>query len=342
MTRRARLCLALLVGLAGPARPSPAAADPARPIVAIVGRPDDAFVRTVSAELESLGWSSVIVDQESQPPSRAALENAARGAKAIAAIRGVPSEGGVEIWIADRVTGKTVLRQVDAEEGRAGAGTALALRAVELLRASLLETSMRSRPRGEVPPPDEGPSPEDPGRDPVESPPRLRVALGAGPLATPGIGPAAALDVGLAVMPLEHLGIVGFMSVPLSSANLSSPLGTADVTAMPFGGGARLAPRARDATWSPMLEAGVMGAWIKTGGTPTTAGYSGFSVSTVLAGAYGKAGVAVAVTPALRLRLDVLVGGFARRVSIRFAGSELLRWGEPIVLPTLGFDVGVL
>ncbi len=62
-----------------------------------------------------------------------------------------PSERGVEIWIADRVTGKTVLREMADDGGTPDRDAALALRAVELLRASLLEVGLPAPPPGEVP-----------------------------------------------------------------------------------------------------------------------------------------------------------------------------------------------
>ena len=51
--------------------------------------------------------------------------------------------GSAELWVIDRVTGKTVVRRVNAAAGDpARAAEILAVRAVELLRASFLELAI--------------------------------------------------------------------------------------------------------------------------------------------------------------------------------------------------------
>src|SRR5213076_3177767 len=56
-----------------------------------------------------------------------------------------PSQPGAEIWLLDRVTGKLVIRRI-GPAGGAGDAADIALRAVELLRGSLLEIAIE-RPR---------------------------------------------------------------------------------------------------------------------------------------------------------------------------------------------------
>src|SRR5262249_41204308 len=108
--------------------------------------------------LEALGFQVVEMPVPSEAPAREALEAAARAAGAVAAVRLVPSptDGGIEVWIVDRVTGKTVLREVVAPDVSAGGAAArastLAVRVVELLRASLLEMDAPHPSRGELPP----------------------------------------------------------------------------------------------------------------------------------------------------------------------------------------------
>jgi hypothetical protein len=75
------------------------------------------------------------------------LQRIAREKKAAAAIRLVKSseknEAGVELWIVDRVTGKTTYRQLEVKSRYdSGATIDVAVRTVEALRASLLELRM--------------------------------------------------------------------------------------------------------------------------------------------------------------------------------------------------------
>lgn len=105
---------------------------------------DDADTRPVGvrlrAELVSLGFEVELAPAPEVEPSRASLEQAAREAGAVAALRVRASRAGVEVWVMDRVTSKTVLREVvftgGDDEGL------VAVRAVELLRASLLEVAL--------------------------------------------------------------------------------------------------------------------------------------------------------------------------------------------------------
>jgi hypothetical protein len=105
---------------------------------------DDADTRPVGvrlrAELVSLGFEVELALAPEVEPSRASLEQAAREAGAVAALRVRASRAGVEVWVMDRVTSKTVLREVvftgGDDEGL------VAVRAVELLRASLLEVAL--------------------------------------------------------------------------------------------------------------------------------------------------------------------------------------------------------
>ncbi len=105
------------------------------------------------AELESAGFEVVIVRVE-QPASRDQLEATARRTESFAAIALIRPAGGeaVDVWVIDRVTGKTVLRRIEAPTASAETGSILAVRAVELLRASLIELHLRTTPSGEIEP----------------------------------------------------------------------------------------------------------------------------------------------------------------------------------------------
>lgn len=91
------------------------------------------------AELTGAGFR-VIIAPRSTADTRASLAAAIRDAGAIAAIAIEPSESPsmVEVWVSDRLTGKLSIRPVESPR-KGEAPALLAIRAVELLRASLLE-----------------------------------------------------------------------------------------------------------------------------------------------------------------------------------------------------------
>src|SRR6185503_6918721 len=118
----------------------------------------------LKGELTSAGFETEIVDAVAPPgsaagDSRAALEQVAarRGADAVVAIVGDQSPDSVEVWVIDKVTGKTVVRRVPFEPAAPRASGTLAIRAIELLRSSFLEIDLaahdrQTAPRGAPPP----------------------------------------------------------------------------------------------------------------------------------------------------------------------------------------------
>ena len=113
----------------------------------------------LKGELTSAGFETEIVDGAatgSPGDSRAGLEQLAarRGADAVVAIVGDLSPDSVEVWVIDKVTGKSVVRRVPFEAADARASTTLAIRAIELLRSSFLEIDLAAHDRrSSVPPP---------------------------------------------------------------------------------------------------------------------------------------------------------------------------------------------
>ncbi|WP_437592960.1 hypothetical protein [Sorangium sp. So ce1000] len=143
--------LAARADAAPPDAPSPKAEAAASRVVIVEVGADDALVREAAtrlrAELGAAGFEVVRVVRAPEGDVRAELERAAKeaGAFAAAAIVRSPAGATADLWIVDRVTKKTVVRAVEASG--AAAPSVMAVRAVELLQASLLEASLQE-PRG--------------------------------------------------------------------------------------------------------------------------------------------------------------------------------------------------
>ncbi|HMI88372.1 MAG TPA: hypothetical protein VK550_30020 [Polyangiaceae bacterium] len=105
----------------------------------------------LKGELISAGFEASIVDGApgEAADSRAGLERLAteRGADAVVAIVGDLSPNSVEVWVIDKVTGKSVVRRMTFEPAAAQTSKTLALRAIELLRASFLEIDLAAHNR---------------------------------------------------------------------------------------------------------------------------------------------------------------------------------------------------
>lgn len=118
-----------------------------RALVLIVapGRPGD-FERWVAAEVRRVGFESSDVASAHDPET---LEPLARERGAVAAIARSVRGSVITVWVADRMTGKLLARVVPGEVK--DSERTQAIRAVELLRASVLELALPEPPPSELP-----------------------------------------------------------------------------------------------------------------------------------------------------------------------------------------------
>ncbi|WP_437275216.1 hypothetical protein WME90_28685 [Sorangium sp. So ce375] len=352
MTRRfAPLLLAAATLAAGASLAKGASADEtqseAPSTIAVLCAPGDRFGLRVIAEIESLGFRAELLDPAAAPASRASLEASARAVGAIAAIRAVPTERGVEVWITDRVTGKTVLREMVDDGGTPDRDAALALRAVELLRASLLEVALPAPPPGEVPATPEirekmrVPSPAAPPPPAERASPALRLSLAPGVLLSPGgFGAAVDIHLGLAWMPSEHVGAIGFAAIPLTSPRIERPQGSADLSVLLAGGGARFLLAARASPWAASADLGLAAVSLWSTGV-ASAGFRASGSAAVAVSPFASFGLSFALTPTFRLHAAVLASGVLQGVSVQFAQHETATWGKPFILSSAGIELGL-
>ena len=112
----------------------------------------EALVR-LQAELTVEGFDAQVIDFDLGPDVRASLEKVAPtfAATAVVAVVANADPTSAELWVVDRMTGKTVVRRVHADpKAAARIAEVLSVRAVELLRASFLELAITSRPAPDV------------------------------------------------------------------------------------------------------------------------------------------------------------------------------------------------
>lgn len=121
----------------------------------------EAFNR-LKAELKIQGFETIVFEVMASQIAVDSLEKAAtdRDAFAAVAISRSPGSTTALVRIVDRITGKSLTRQLDITDEKGGP-TMLAIRATELLRTSLLEVDQRPETPSEIigvqggPPPDE-------------------------------------------------------------------------------------------------------------------------------------------------------------------------------------------
>ena len=304
--------------------PAPASPDnaPVEERIAIRAPPDSEITARLIAELRFLGFVPEVADDAT------ALDT-------VAALIAVDTAGGqVEITIIDRVTGKQVSRVLDLGAPGDADPREVAVRAVELLRASLLEVERApAPPEAEV---DISP----PARRTLRRPePRLALGAGIAVGGAPG-GVPVATHARLHVRATPHplLGVVLVGNVPIHAPTVQSAEGSARIRSGWLGIGPRLALRKPDATVIPDLSVTAGVAFVGMQGIPEP-GYQ--SVSTRVADAVfeGAVGLEIAVAPRIRVRLDAATAVCARTIRVRFDGRSVARWCRPHVLDSVGIGV---
>jgi hypothetical protein len=144
-----------------------------RATVLIFGDPQDRVVRRLQSELAGLGLQVIIVDAAAPDASTGPNESLARTMDAVGAIRLLPSRGGVEVWVMEQGTGRTMEHDVVGDARAPDPEAAMALRAVELLRARLLPT----QPRPSIPEEPEPPPTRHASARPIAAPAAPRAVL---------------------------------------------------------------------------------------------------------------------------------------------------------------------
>ena len=140
------------------AQTSPTGGAPGAPKVILLRPPQapsaviEALIR-LGAELMLEGFDPQVMEFGLVGDTRNSLELLAPtlAATAVVAVVAGADPATAELWVVDRMTGKTVVRRIHADP-RAATRMAeiLSVRAVELLRASFLELAITSRPRPDV------------------------------------------------------------------------------------------------------------------------------------------------------------------------------------------------
>jgi hypothetical protein len=349
MRRAARLAsriAAAFVGVAlGPgASPAVYAAQSATgaTLVAIVtAEPNGSLARRVREHLQALGVDVLVLKPpEEASPGRAPLEQAARGVGAIAAIRLVSSgEGKVEVWVADRVTGKAVVRELQASSSDTS-DEDVAVASVELLRASLMELHAGRPTHGDVPPTRQIEAlalsaPRPAGR----FVPRLALQAGAGAeLGAWTLGPSPDASIALWARIVPNLGATVVAHASLAAAEVSAGYGSVDVRSQVFGAMATYAPTGESSPWTPTLSLGFGAAHVSASGKAEPPLVSE-DASTWCAAPLVGVGLGWAFVPGMRLRADALSAAALPAVHVRAAGTSVGQWGAPAVFVSMGLEM---
>jgi hypothetical protein len=346
--------LRAIVFAAAVALPSSALAERARVALAQPAEPDEiqAEVATrIRAELETALFEVVVVPLDPGMDPRQGVESAAIDPKPLAtvAIVRLQNRPAVDVWISDRLTGKTLVKRVDVgRKPDTEITSALAIHAVELLRASLLEVRTQSRP--DATPAEGSPSPipnevvdwvDHAIRPPAFQPlfARPTIAVGAATIyGSPAVGAAFApvlrASIGASSGVAARLSFVG----PAFSGRLRGPRGSASVRQELAMVEVAYAPSRQ---WlMPMASAGIGGYHLDMRGDATDPAYTGGEGQFWALLADIGAGIAARLGPGAALSLEAH-GFITQPTAHLFIGdTSIATVGRSSLLVSLGIVAG--
>jgi hypothetical protein len=336
---RTALAAALLSGLLAAFGNHAVAADARLRVLIVIDESDDPFAERIRAEVSALGLEVVAVEPWKTGEPVESLEAVGRANQAAAAIRMVASRKGVEVWVANQPTGRSLLRQlvVDERPGTPNEGL-VALQTAELLRTTLLS---RSEAPTKPPPPRAPPPPVVPPQITASPPPPAIGGLqaGAGTLFSPGAGvPALQLWISVSRIVTGPLGIALDVSAPLRAGTLNGPEGSARIDA--WLGGAALFLR-HERPEKGLYATGAAGlAVIRLSAAGSTSAPLIASNQSATAGAlYARADGGIDVTRWLRVGVRLAAGVVPSGIDVKFAGNDAGTWGRPFLAGLLLLDL---
>jgi hypothetical protein len=300
-------------------------------------------VLRIKGELVAGGFQVAVADIDSSEPGedpRALMEQAGQdlAPSATIGIFGNLDQGSAELWVVDRITGKTVIRRIEVQASSdRPISEVLAIRAQELLRASLVEFLVEeNRPNPAI----AAPSPQIHRwvKQAVESrvaPWTLALELGATTFGGwggigPAVAPAARLRMALGERFWARLTALGLGSGPrvnwnsTFSASVSQSLVLLEVASW-------LRPRR---LVRPLFSLGLGLERVAVEGTATLP-YQGERNARWFAAGDAGVGVSLRLQAHWEVQLEVHALFATPRPAVRFLDTEVARAGQPTLLAIL-------
>jgi hypothetical protein len=322
-------------------------------VALVVDRSENPLAGRLRAELRSVGFDTVTAVRDADVPPALEVTSISQRTGAVAAISvvsaaeaasaqgGGPGRGPV-VWVMDRARNRAVKRQLAAQRGDSS-NRVIALRAVELLRASLMELRANQALANEA---RAVPVPETRATSGLQLAAASRATTarfaleleGTATLAPGGLGLMGQLLVGAGWYAMEHLRLELFSLVPLSPGRASSDEGEVELHAWIIGAGPRLLFTGREATLQPSVGGGMGAAFVFLRGR-ALAPYADKSDWSAAACPYLRAGLLVRLTDLLRASVDLLAGVALPSSVVTVSGRDIASWGRPFISAALGFEV---
>lgn len=323
------LFLALLAG-------GPAAAESGGRVVIVHEGASKLAVR-LSAELASRGFQPVTVEEETLPEP-GELQALAVDNSALAVMRIRPSGHSVSVWVARQQDGPLVTQEVFVPPDTPDAHTVVALKAVEMLRASLLVLPERRSPE-----PAPGPTPKPVAIQPPKGDRSPLVALDAQPTLTYGFGelpPTLQMGVGTRIRLGRRLRLALIGLIPTFPMDLDVPEGSAEIKTGVLAAALEVNVLPIHRSVSLFAGAGAGPLFIRMTGK-ADAPYESRNDLVISILPHLAVSLAVALTKLLHLRTDLCAGIALPKPKVAVLDREATSWGQPVLSLMFGLEVWV-
>jgi hypothetical protein len=326
-----------------------ARADQGVPVLLLRRVPADALlteaILRIKSELVAGGFQVAVTDSEgAEPDPRALMVRAARtlAPSATIGVFGDLQTGSAELWVVDRITSKTVIRRLEVQASSdRPISEVLAIRAQELLRASLVEVLVEeNRPAPPVAPPP--PEIQRKAKQVVASrlaastlaPWTLGLELGGSAFGgSGGIGPTLAPAARLRLATGDHFWVrltgLGLGTRPRVGTDARSASVAQNLLLLEFA--TCLRPRQ---VVRPLFSLGLGGERVAVDGSASMPYQGEHNARWFGAGDVG-AGIALRLQTHLEVQLELHALFAAPRPAIRFFDVEAARAGQPTWLAIL-------
>jgi hypothetical protein len=339
---RCRRFVALILFLSGtPQLANEVSADKSGEVtVVILHSGQDALVANLSAEIASSGFRPEVILEGSPGHPSEGLQAVASRLGAVAGMRVLASGRGVEVWVSDPASGVNVATEVLVGKESDRASALLSLKAVELLRASLIKIAEEQKPRKKVSSREPEAKPPTPREG--DAPPVLSFALqptvswGSG-----GLPVTMHLHIGFYLRLPKWLGLQVFGFVPTFAMRIKEEEGSADIRVGTVAVGLYYELLKRERFLQPRAGAGVGPGFLRMRGHAAETFEDGDELLIFGVG-YLTAGVAFALSRVVSLRVDVVAGWAFPRPVVRFVERNVADWGRPLVSGMFGFETWLL
>jgi hypothetical protein len=327
-----------------------ASAGAARVQVIVLVHPGTPLATRLRAELVHLGFA---VDERVDGDPLQLIRELARDQREGAVLRIEMAGPSIELWLSPSSNDGASASEVVAIANRERAHDDIVVRAIEVLRARLLEHGVAVAPDATeaAPParPEAAPRPPSPSTALETQPPRsaigprparLWLGVGTSGVLNPGGPPLeGAVTLELAASPLPFLRVAVAGSLPVLVPSVSTVEGSSKIGESLLGASLMLERPPRAWPIEPYAGLGVAALWVHGEGSAPEP-YVGHSV--VLFGwvPFVRGGSRLLLSRWLALQLDLLAGWTVPTLEVTAVNREIATVGKPLLAGTLGLAIG--